>query len=78
VQLLRAINYYNDFYIVHRDLKPENVLFSKKNQISSLYMIDFGIASKCTKNSNSLHDKVGTVNFPSPTRKRRSTTLHPK
>ena len=31
--------------IMHRDIKPENILFSQKNTISELKIIDFGLAT---------------------------------
>lgn len=31
--------------IIHRDLKPDNLMFSKKNDYSSLVMVDFGLAT---------------------------------
>ena len=31
--------------IMHRDIKPENILFSQKNTISELKIVDFGLAT---------------------------------
>jgi calcium-dependent protein kinase len=33
--------------IMHRDLKPENIMFLKKNDLSSLKIVDFGLATHC-------------------------------
>lgn len=30
--------------IIHRDVKPQNIVYLKKEDIKSLYLLDFGIA----------------------------------
>lgn len=32
--------------VIHRDLKPENIMFENMDDISSLKIIDFGLATK--------------------------------
>lgn len=56
---MRAILYYQRFSIVHRDLKPENLLFYDKHDLTSVSVIDFGIAKRC--HLTSLKSKSGTV-----------------
>ncbi|CAD8109400.1 unnamed protein product [Paramecium primaurelia] len=63
IQYMRAVNYYQGFKIVHRDLKPENFLFQKKNDLSSLTLIDFGIAKRCV---DKLKTKSGTAYYVAP------------
>ena len=43
---MRALNYLHRIGIAHRDIKPENFLLLKKDDISHIKMIDFGLAQK--------------------------------
>ena len=63
-QILSAVNYLHQKQIIHRDLKPENILFEYKNDLSSIKIIDFGLAyiSKAKR----LKDKVGSIFYISP------------
>ena len=64
-QLLSAVSYLHSFEICHRDIKPENVMFSEKDDINSLKLIDFGLSVqnfyKLEKN-----DYCGTFIYMSP------------
>lgn len=33
--------------IMHRDIKPENIMMQKKNDLKSLKIVDFGLATHC-------------------------------
>ena len=43
-KILEAVKFIHKHEIAHRDLKPRNIMFSKKNDISSVKIIDFGLA----------------------------------
>ncbi|CAD8191843.1 unnamed protein product [Paramecium pentaurelia] len=42
--ILTALNYLDSINIIHRDIKLENILLQKPNDITSLKIIDFGLA----------------------------------
>lgn len=68
--LLKNIQQLEKKGIVHRDIKPENLIFNKKNDFSSLMIIDFGLS--CSLQSNTKTDlKIkkricGTPGFIAP------------
>jgi len=47
-------------------LKPENFLFQKKNDLQSLYIIDFGLARNYTPGVQYLWTKAGTAYYVAP------------
>ena len=61
----QSIQYLNYFGIVHRDLKPENIVFGTKDDISSLTIIDLGVA--ITLSYGQMNDEpLGTLEYISP------------
>lgn len=51
--------------IMHRDLKPENIMLQKKGDLSSLKIVDFGLATYCDVDKF-LFPKCGTPGYVAP------------
>jgi calcium-dependent protein kinase len=66
-QAFRAEFYMNEQGICHRDWKPENLVFLDREPIlkSTLKLIDFGLACKCSKDQV-LTTKAGTPYYVAP------------
>jgi calcium-dependent protein kinase len=45
-QLFSVITYCHKEKVIHRDLKPANLILKRKNDLSSLKVIDFGCSIK--------------------------------
>ena len=66
-QILEAIHHLNIQNIIHRDIKPENLVFANKNNLNSLKLIDFGLATENGTNIDSfLYEKCGTFIYMPP------------
>ncbi len=63
--IAQGIQYLQYFGIVHRDLKPENVVFGSKDDISSLAIIDLGVAITLSYGQMCC-EPLGTLEFISP------------
>ena len=63
--IAQSIQYLNYFGIVHRDLKPENIVFGIKDDISSLTLIDLGVAVTLPY-GKMINDPIGTLEYISP------------
>jgi serine/threonine protein kinase len=50
--------------LIHRDIKLENILLAKKNDITSLKIIDFGLA--IYESSNTKLSVCGTPGYIAP------------
>ncbi|CAD8176928.1 unnamed protein product [Paramecium octaurelia] len=60
-KLLSNLALLHENKIIHRDLKPDNLMFAKKNDYSSLVLVDFGLATlenleKYTKKQENIID----------------------
>ena len=64
-KILSAVEYLHSKQICHRDIKPENIMISKKNDLNSIKIIDFGLSNK---NFNNLinNDYSGTYIYMAP------------
>jgi serine/threonine protein kinase len=62
-----ALEYLHDeVNVIHRDLKPENIIIMDPNDLSTVKLIDFGLAVKCTKHSIKDFAKCGTLLYSPP------------
>lgn len=52
--------------IIHRDVKPENIVFSTFDDLSSLKLIDFGLATEYTKSKILDFAHCGTLLYTPP------------
>jgi calcium-dependent protein kinase len=50
---------------MHRDLKPENIMMLKKNDLNTLKIVDFGLATHCDV-AKYIFPKCGTPGFVAP------------
>ncbi|CAD8089919.1 unnamed protein product [Paramecium sonneborni] len=63
--ILQAIDYMHSQGIMHRDLKPENIMFKQHNQLQSLKIVDFGLAT--LQNLDVYHfPRCGTPGYVAP------------
>ncbi len=51
--MVKALHHCHQNGICHRDLKPENFLFTEKNDLSAIKMIDFGLSIFFKNQNNS-------------------------
>ncbi|CAD8072127.1 unnamed protein product [Paramecium primaurelia] len=64
-KLLSSLALLHENKIIHRDLKPDNLMFAKKNDYSSLVLVDFGLATFETLDKF-LFPKCGTPGYVAP------------
>ena len=63
--IAQCVQYLNYFGIVHRDLKPENIVFGENEDISTLTIIDLGVAITLPEGQTST-THIGTLEYTSP------------
>ena len=65
-QIFNALSYLHySVDVCHRDIKPENIMFSEKNNISSLKLLDFGLSSDSFESKLRLQN-CGTLTYMAP------------
>ncbi|CAI2382963.1 unnamed protein product [Moneuplotes crassus] len=66
--ILEGLHYlHNSQEMIHRDLKPANILLSKKNDISSVKICDFGLANNVGSSIfDQNYENVGTIMYQAP------------
>ena len=64
-RILSAVKYLHNKQICHRDIKPENIMISKKNDLNSIKIIDFGLSNQNFKNLVN-NDYSGTYIYMAP------------
>jgi calcium-dependent protein kinase len=52
--------------IIHRDFKPANLVFVKKEDPNTMFLIDFGIAKIGYTDVPSNYSNCGTNNYKAP------------
>lgn len=65
-KIINAINYCHSHGVCHRDIKPENILFSDKNDFSSLKVVDFGLSRVFSSEDKVMTSVVGTTFYMAP------------
>ena len=65
-QLLNALSYLHySCDVCHRDIKPENIMFTEKNDISYIKLLDFGLSSDSFE-SKLKTQNCGTLTYMAP------------
>ena len=64
-KVLLAVEYLHNKQICHRDIKPENIMMSKKNDLKSIKIIDFGLSAQ-QFNYLEKNDYCGTFIYMAP------------
>lgn len=59
---MEGLKHIHDQEIMHRDIKLENILFKKQNQIDSVVLADFGLATNVNE-SVYLYCRCGTPGY---------------
>ena len=65
-KIITAINYCHAHGVCHRDIKPENILFSDKEDFSTLKVADFGLSRVFSAEEKIMTSVVGTTFYMAP------------
>jgi calcium-dependent protein kinase len=65
-QILYGLSYLHRNNICHRDIKLDNFLLFKKNDVSLIKMIDFGIGELLTDQDHVMDSLIGTPEYVAP------------
>lgn len=65
-QVFEALQYLHSQNTSHRDIKPENFMLVKKNDITCIKMIDFGLSKQIRDQSVSMHTMSGSPYYIAP------------
>lgn len=65
-QMLEAIKYSHEKGVAHRDLKPENLLLTRKDQIESVKIADWGLSKDILNGLTQLQTSCGTPDYVAP------------
>lgn len=63
--ILIAVSYLHSNKIAHRDIKPENILISNKNDMNTIIVADFGLATQLDED-NIIITHCGTPGYIDP------------
>lgn len=63
--IIDAVRYLHQSGIVHRDLKPENIVYTNKEGVKILKIIDFGVSQIIT-NETVMSTAIGTPLYMAP------------
>lgn len=65
--LLQAVKYLNLNDYLHRDIKPGNIVLTDPNDLSSVKLIDFGLADRLQLNAfHQSEEQCGTLIYQPP------------
>lgn len=65
-RILSALQYIHRHRIVHRDVKPENILLTRKGDLGSLKLTDFGMAIEMKDSLRGNVPACGTLEYAAP------------
>lgn len=57
--MISRIEYVHSRQIIHRDIKPDNFCMGLRENLNKLYIIDFGLAKKFTKEGRHIPFREG-------------------